>query len=98
MRRRELAVRTALGASRRDLVTMVLRDGLTTTVIGLVIGVVLAAVATRAMASVLFGVTPLDRIAFASGPSLLLAVAGAVCLIAARRATRIAPAEALKAE
>lgn len=98
VRRRELAVRTALGATRRDLVMMVLRDGLTTTAIGLVVGVALAVVATRAMASVLFGVTPLDGIAFAAGPLLLFGVACAACLISARHATGIGPTEALKAE
>jgi putative ABC transport system permease protein len=97
-RRRELAVRTALGATPRDLVTMVLRDGLTTVAIGLVAGMGLAMVATRAMTTVLFGVTPLDAIAFTAGPFLLLAVACAACLIPARRATGIAPAEALQAE
>lgn len=98
VRRRELAVRTALGATRRDLVTMVLRDGLTTTVIGLAVGIALAVVASRAMASVLFGVTPLDPVAFTAGPFLLFGVACAACLISARRATGIAPTEALKAE
>ncbi len=98
VRRRELAVRTALGATHRDLVTMVLRDGLTTTVTGLAVGVALAMVATRAMASVLFGVTPRDGVAFAAGPFLLLAVACVACLIPARHATGIAPAEALKGE
>jgi ABC-type lipoprotein release transport system permease subunit len=77
---------------------MVLRDGLTTTVIGLVVGMALAVVATRAMASILFGVRPLDGVAFAAGPFLLFAVACAACLVAARRATGIAPAEALNSE
>jgi len=97
-RRREMAVRTALGATRADLVKMVLREGLTVTVIGLTIGVALATVATRAMASALFGVTPLDIVAFSAGPLLLLVVACIACLIPARRAVRIDPAEALRAE
>jgi hypothetical protein len=98
VRRRELAIRTAIGATPGDLVTMVLREGLTTIMIGLVVGTGLAMVATRAMVSLLFGVTPLDAVAFAAGPFLLLAVSGAACLIPARRATGIAPAEALQAE
>ncbi|MPY90763.1 MAG: FtsX-like permease family protein [Luteitalea sp.] len=97
-RRREIGVRAALGATRGDLVRMVLREGLTVTVIGLVVGVVVAAFATRAMASVLFGVTPLDHVAFAVAPLLLLVVACIACLIPARRAAGIDPADALRAE
>jgi ABC-type antimicrobial peptide transport system permease subunit len=98
MRRRELAIRTALGATPGDLVRMVLREGLTATVIGLVVGMGLAMVATQAMVSLLFGVTPLDAVAFAAGPFVLLAVTCAACLLPARRAIGIAPAEALQAE
>jgi putative ABC transport system permease protein len=97
-RRRELAVRAALGATRGDLVKMVMREGLTMMVIGLGIGVALAALITRAMASALFGVTPLDIVSFCAGPLLLLMVACAACLIPARRAVGIDPAEALRAE
>jgi putative ABC transport system permease protein len=71
---------------------------LTTTFAGLVVGVTLALAASRAMASALFGVTPLDAVSFAAGPLLLVAVACVACLIAARRAVDIDPAEALKAE
>ncbi len=97
-RRREIGVRAALGAARGDLVRMVLREGLIVTVIGLVVGVVVAAFATRAMASVLFGVAPLDHMAFSVSALLLLAVACTACLIPARRAAAIDPAEALRAE
>jgi putative ABC transport system permease protein len=97
-RRREMAVRAALGAGRGDIVKIVLREGLTTTVIGLVVGVVLATFATRAMASALFGVTPLDTVAFSAGPLLLFVVACVACLIPARRAVGIDPAEALRVE
>jgi len=97
-RRREVAVRAALGATNGDLVKMVMHEGLKTTVTGLGVGVILAAVATRAMASALFGVTPLDIVAFSAGPLLLLLVAGFACLIPARRAVGIDPAEALRAE
>ena len=77
---------------------MVLRDGLSTTVSGLVVGIALAMIGTRAMTSLLFGVTPLDAVAFASGPFVLFGVACAACLIPARRATGIAPSEALSGE
>ncbi len=95
-RRRELAVRTALGATRRDLLTMVLREGLTMTSLGLTLGLTLSAATTHAMASILFGVTPLDAVAFTIAPCLLLLVACTACLLPARRATAINPAEALK--
>ena len=97
-RRREVAVRAALGAKRGDIMKMVLREGLTTTVTGLAVGVALATFATRAMASALFGVTPLDAVAFSAGPLLLFVVACVACLIPARRAVGIDPAEALRAE
>ena len=71
-RRRELAVRAALGATRRDIVTMVMREGLTMTLIGLAAGIALAAALTRTMASALFGITPLDPAAFSIAPLLLV--------------------------
>jgi predicted permease len=97
-RRREFAVRAALGAKRGDIVRMVLREGLTTTVTGMAVGMGLATLAARAMASALFGVTPLDALAFSAGPLLLFVVACGACLIPARRAVGIDPAEALRAE
>ncbi|MPZ18778.1 MAG: FtsX-like permease family protein [Luteitalea sp.] len=97
-RRREIGVRAALGATRGDLIRMVLREGLTVTVLGLLVGIAVAAFATRAMASILFGVAPLDQVAFSLGALLLLGVACAACLIPARRAAGIDPAEALRAE
>ena len=97
-RRREMALRAALGATRNDIVSMVLREGLSTTAVGLTVGVALAIIASRAMASVLFGVAPVDIVSFIAGPSLLLAVACVACLIPALHAARIDPAEALKTE
>jgi ABC-type antimicrobial peptide transport system permease subunit len=97
-RRRELGLRAALGASRRDLLWLVLREGLIVTVIGLAAGVALAGVLTRAMGSLLFGVTPLDATAFSVAPMLLLIVATGACLIPARRAAALDPARVLRAE
>jgi putative ABC transport system permease protein len=97
-RRREIGVRTALGATRGDVVRMVLREGLTPTMVGLVAGVLLATLLTRAMASALFGVGPLDPVALSAAPLLLLAVAFIACLIPARRAIADDPVEALRAE
>ncbi len=77
---------------------MVLREGLIPVAAGLAAGLGVAAVVTRALSSVLFGITPLDRVAFAVSAILLLVVAAAACLIPARRAAAIDPAVALRVE
>jgi putative ABC transport system permease protein len=87
-----------LGATRGDVVGMVLREGLTATVVGLMAGLVLAAWLTPAMASALFGVTPLDVVSFSAAPLFLLAVAGVACLVPARRAAADDPLDALRAD
>jgi putative ABC transport system permease protein len=97
-RRREIGVRAALGATRRDLIGMVLREGLVVAGTGLLVGLGAAAIATRAMTAVLFGVTPLDPLAFIASAILLSIVAGAACVIPARRAAAIDPTTALRAE
>jgi len=73
-------------------------EGLLLTVTGLVLGLGAALAVTRLMASLLFGVTPLDALSFAGAPLALLGVAAAACLIPARRAAAVDPAEALRSE
>jgi putative ABC transport system permease protein len=97
-RRRELGVRAALGASRSRLVRLVVIEGVGATALGLAIGLAGAALATRLMRSVLFGVTPLDAASFVAAPLLLLIVAFATCLLPAIRAASIDPSEALRSE
>ncbi len=97
-RRREIGLRAALGATRREIMTMVLREGLGVTAVGLALGVAMAAVVMRATAHVLFGVAPLDPVAFSVAPLMLLVVAVAACLVPAWRAATIDPAAALSAE
>ena len=97
-RRREIGVRQALGATRGDVVRMILREGLTATGVGLAGGMLLAALLTRAMASALFGVTPLDLVAFSAAPLLLFGVACLACLVPARRALADKPVAALGAD
>jgi putative ABC transport system permease protein len=97
-RRREVGVRAALGASRQQLLAMVIRQGLGVTLIGLVIGLVGAAVLSDLLRSVLFGVEPRDVIAFATPPIVLLLVALIACIVPASRAASVDPAEALRAE
>ena len=93
-RRREIGVRAALGATPRDLVVMVLKHGMTVTVIGLGGSIV----ASWAMASVLFGVEALDGVAFIIPTAVVLVVAAASCYLPARRAAAIEPAEVLVSE
>jgi predicted permease len=97
-RRREMGIRAALGSTRAGIQRLILREGLTLTVAGLAIGLGAALGVTRLMASLLFGVTPLDLISFVAAPLALLGVAAAACLIPARRAAAVDPAEALRGE
>jgi hypothetical protein len=97
-RRRELGVRAALGASRSDLVALVLRQGLRVTGAGLLLGIGAAAALTRLLERLLFGITPLDAVAFALAPALLLPVAVVACLLPAWRAAAVEPTEALRCE
>jgi predicted permease len=95
-RTREMGVRLALGARPRDLIKLVVRQGLTLTLIGLVIGVGAAFALTRLIAKLLFGVSPTDPLTFVMIPLLLTGVALLACWIPARRATRVDPLAALK--
>jgi ABC-type antimicrobial peptide transport system permease subunit len=97
-RRREIGVRAALGASRRDLLGLVLRQGLGVTAIGLAIGLIAAAGLTRLMETMLFGVEALDPLSFIAAPAVLFAVACLACLVPAARAARVDPAIALRAD
>jgi predicted permease len=97
-RRREIGVRAALGATRSDIVTLVVHEGLLVTAAGLALGLAGAAALTRVMQGLLFGVTPLDALSFAAAPLMLVPVAIVACLLPAYRAARIDPAEALRTE
>ena len=97
-RTREIGVRVALGARSRDVLTMILAQGLRTILIGLAIGLAGALALTRTMASLLFGVTATDPLTFAVVIALLVAAALLACYIPARRATRVDPMVALRYE
>ncbi len=97
-RRRELGVRAALGANRRDLVALVLRQGIGVTAAGLAVGLVLAIPAARLLRGLLFGIEPFDVAAFAAAAVLLLAVAVAASVVPARRAAASDPLEVLRHE
>jgi putative ABC transport system permease protein len=97
-RRRELGVRAALGAARSDLIRLVIRQGMGATVLGLALGLVAAAGLTRLMQSVLFGVGPLDAIAFAIAPLILIPISVLACMAPASRAAKTNPIEALRSQ
>jgi predicted permease len=97
-RRREIGVRMALGAERRDVLRLVLTRALRIVVAGLIVGLAGAAGMTRVLQTFLFGVTPTDPIAFTIVTLLLMAVGLMAAWLPARRATRIDPCASLRAE
>lgn len=94
----ELGIRQALGAGGGAILQMVLRQGATLAVAGILIGLGAAVGMGKVMTSLLYGVTVFDPITFVGGSAVFLVVAVLACLIPARRASRIAPSEALRAE
>ena len=97
-RSRELGVRVALGAATRDVLGLVMREGARLAATGVAIGLVAALLLTRVMRSLLFGVSVTDPATFIVAPLLLIAVALLASYLPARRATRVDPIEALRAE
>src|SRR5262249_3763696 len=97
-RRREIGVRMALGAGRGDVLRLVLARALRIGAAGLIVGRAGSAGVPRVLQTVLFGVTPTDPIAFTVVTLLLMAVGLMAAWLPARRATRIDPSAALRAE
>jgi predicted permease len=87
-RAREIAIRLALGAQRRDILWLVVMQGLTPAVIGVLVGLAAAVALTRSVASLLFEVSPTDPATFAALAGVLLLVAFVACIIPGLRATR----------
>jgi putative ABC transport system permease protein len=97
-RRQEFGVRQALGATPRDILRLVFSSGAGMTIIGLVVGVALALGSTRLLASLLYGVTPLDPATFVSVAAVLMGAAAGATYLPARRATRVSPAIVLRGD
>jgi putative ABC transport system permease protein len=98
LRRREIGVRMAVGAQNSDIFKLILRQGLTSTLIGIAIGLAVSALITRALSKFLYGVSPTDPATYATASTLWLLVAAAACYLPARRASRVDPMEVLKVE
>jgi putative ABC transport system permease protein len=97
-RTQELGIRIALGAQRRDVLRLVLRQGTRLTLLGVAIGVLAALSLSRLLGTLLFGVSATDPFTFAGVAGLLAFVALLACFIPARRATRVDPIIALRYE
>jgi len=97
-RTREIGIRIALGAGRNDVRSLFLRHGLLLAVIGIGIGMIAAAAATRVMTTLLFGVSALDPLTYAAVAAALGGTALLASYLPAMRATRVDPAVALRAE
>jgi putative ABC transport system permease protein len=97
-RTHEIGVRMAIGATPRDILRMVLRQGFGIVGLGVIVGLASALAGTRLLADLFYGVTPSDPLTYAAVATLLLAVALLACWIPAHRATRVSPLMALRFE
>jgi putative ABC transport system permease protein len=98
LRTREIGIRMALGAHQRDVLRMVIRDGMVLTVIGMIIGLLGAFALTRFMSSLLYNLSTTDPLTFAGVSLLLAGVAVLACYVPALRAARVDPIVALRHE
>jgi putative ABC transport system permease protein len=97
-RTRELGIRSALGAQRGDLMRLVVSESMRLVTIGTVVGVAIAFAAARLLGSLLYGISPADPVTFVVAPLILALAAAVSSYLPARRATRVDPMLALRAE
>jgi predicted permease len=95
---REIGIRIALGAAHRDVLRLIVRQGMRPVVIGILIGSVAAAAVSGVFVHLLFGLSPHDPVAFALVPAALFAIALAACYVPARRALLVEPTLTLRSE
>jgi putative ABC transport system permease protein len=95
---REIGVRQALGASRNDILALILRQGAVLTGVGIAVGVLGAAAASRVLVALLFRVSPLDPGTYLGVIGVMTGVAALACVVPAWRASRIDPVRTLQAE
>jgi putative ABC transport system permease protein len=92
----EIGIRLALGAQRRDILAMVLGEGLRLAVVGVAIGAVGALALTRLLTTFLYATAPTDPLTYAGAAALLIAVALLACYVPARRAMELDPVSSLR--
>ena len=97
-RTREIGIRMALGAQWRDVLTLILKSGMTLVILGLTVGLAGALALTRLMSNLLFEVSPTDPITFGAVAFSVILAALLACCIPARRATKVDPLIALRYE
>ena len=97
-RTREIGVRSALGASRADIVALVMRQGMALAALGAIIGAIGAVAASRAIVTLLFGISRLDPQTYTATIALLAGVAAIACAVPAWRAARVDPSVTLRSE
>jgi putative ABC transport system permease protein len=97
-RTREIGIRMALGAHRRDVFALIMRQGALQTALAVVVGLLLSLAVGRVLAKILYEVSPSDPLALAAASVILVAAALIACFLPARRATHVDPIEALRAE
>ena len=97
-RMRELGVRTAVGAQRLDLVSLIAKDSAVWVICGLVAGFALSVIVSRSMTSLIYGIEPLDWISLITSTCVLGTVAGIAALLPVWRATQVDPMTVLRSE
>ncbi len=97
-RTREIGIRMALGAAPGEVQRLILREGLTMTLTGVVLGLALGLGLGQVLRSLLYGVSPFDPLAYSVAPVVLAIAAVVACWLPARRATRVNPLHALRAD